>query len=107
MTSTSWVAKLWDANSGKHMRTLCGHEGELSSAVFSPDGQQVLTSSLDGTARLWDAASGNCLHTLDEGMVNCAVFSPDGQQGATASYDGTAHHWDVCGKCLQTFVSLE
>ena len=30
----------------------------MNSAVFSPDGQRILTASADGTARVWDAASG-------------------------------------------------
>jgi hypothetical protein len=34
------------------------HEGEINSAQFNPDGQRVVTASDDGTARVWDAASG-------------------------------------------------
>ena len=30
----------------------------MRSAVFSPDGARVVTASRDGTARLWDAATG-------------------------------------------------
>jgi WD40 repeat protein len=31
-----------------------GHQAPVNSASFSPDGQQVVTASDDGTARLWD-----------------------------------------------------
>ena len=34
------------------------------SAAFSPDGKLVVTASIDGTARIWDVASGRSLHTL-------------------------------------------
>lgn len=30
------------------------HKGSVTSAHFSPDGQRVVTSSRDGTARVWD-----------------------------------------------------
>ncbi|MCA9955173.1 MAG: PD40 domain-containing protein, partial [Anaerolineales bacterium] len=66
----------------------------VNSAVFSPDGQRILTASSDSTARLWDA-DGKLLATLEghTGTINSAVFSPDGQRILTASYDSTAKLW--------------
>ena len=66
-------------------------------AVFSPDGQRVLTASWDNTARLWDAATGAELLVLKghEGPVTSAVFSPDGRRVLTASQDKTARLWDA------------
>jgi hypothetical protein len=64
----------------------------VQSAVFSPDGQRVLTASIDHTARIWDIASGKEIALLrghEDGVLN-AVFSPDGQSVATVSYDKTA-----------------
>lgn len=43
---------------------LIGHTAPVVSAVFSADNSQVLTASYDGTARLWKARTGNCLHVL-------------------------------------------
>jgi TPR repeat protein len=34
---------------------LSGHEDSLQSAAYSPDGAQIVTASLDKTARIWDA----------------------------------------------------
>jgi S1-C subfamily serine protease len=41
---------LLDAN-GKELATLSGHTGPVYNAVFSPDGQRILTASEDKTAR--------------------------------------------------------
>ena len=81
------------------------HEGEVTSAVFSPDGARILTASADNTARLWDGGSGKLLATFQhEGDVTSAVFSPDGARILTASADNTARLWDGgSGKLLATF----
>ena len=39
-------------------RLVLGHEGEVLSAAFSPDGKRIVTASCDKTARIWDAATG-------------------------------------------------
>ena len=86
------TAKIWCAGSGECLRTLEGHGGDVISAMFSPDGQEVLTASVDGSAKIWCAASGECLRTLKGHgfFVSSAAFSPDGLELLTASDDGTA-----------------
>lgn len=37
---------------------LRGHADEVSAVAFAPDGKLLATASKDGTARLWDVASG-------------------------------------------------
>jgi len=73
------------------------HPDRVLSAVFSPDGKQMLTASDDHTARVWDAASGKLLYTLagHAGALNEAVYSADGAWIATASDDGSARIWDA------------
>jgi WD40 repeat protein len=76
---------------------LRGHEGDVRSAAFSPDGSRIVTASEDRTARIWDAASGKEIAVLrgHEGAVRSAAFSPDASRIVTASGDGTARIWDV------------
>ncbi|MEI6778677.1 MAG: hypothetical protein WCK70_17390, partial [Chloroflexales bacterium] len=82
---------------------LHGHTDSVVSAVFSPDGQRILTASTDHTARLWDA-QGQILATLKghTGFVTSAIFSPDGQRILTASDDNTVRLWDATGMPLAT-----
>jgi WD40 repeat protein len=65
--------------------------------AFSPDGTQLATTSDDGTARIWDLATGTARATLNShtNWVRGVIFSPDGTQLATASDDGSARIWDV------------
>ena len=87
-----------------------GHEDALNSAVFSPDGQYILTASADQTARLWEQASGKEIMTYrgHERSVNSAVFSPDGEYILTASHDQTARLWErSSGKQIMTYRGHE
>jgi flagellar basal body-associated protein FliL len=99
----AWYA-LYDASLGQRERAvLSGHTGPIYSAVFSPDGNRILTASADKTARLWDR-DGKPLATLGghTGELYSAVFSPDGGRILTVSEDRTARLWDRDGKPLAT-----
>jgi WD40 repeat protein len=80
---------------------LRGHTGGVMSAVFSPNGKFVVTASMDGTARVSDASTGQSLAILrgHTDRVYSAAFSPDGKFVITASQDGTARIYacEVCG----------
>ena len=54
LTVANETARIWDADSGTEIATL---PGSTRNALFSRDGQQVLTANNDGKARLWDAAA--------------------------------------------------
>src|SRR5947209_16743904 len=86
-------------------KTLRGHSGPIRSVAFSPDGKRLATTSDDGTAKIWEAGSGQELLTLrgHSGSIRSVAFSPDGKRLATAGNDGTAKIWEAgSGQELQT-----
>ena len=78
---------------GKELAVLQGHTGRVNSAAFSNDGTRVVTTSWDGTARIWDAESATVIAVL-KGVQNVA-FSRDGKKVVTASEVSTQRIWDV------------
>ena len=65
--------------------------------TYSPDGSLLAAVGISNTAKIWDARTGNPLHTLQghTDLVNGIFFSPDSQWLATTSYDRTVKLWDV------------
>jgi WD40 repeat protein len=45
---------VWDATTGRRLRTLEGHTGEVRSVAWSPDGTRLASYSWDGTVVIWD-----------------------------------------------------
>jgi WD40 repeat protein/DNA replication protein DnaC len=89
---------------------LSGHEGKVTSVIFSRDGQTLASASDDTTVKLWNFKDGKQLHTLKghEKAVTSIVLSPNGQTLASASDDNTVKLWNFKdGKQLHTLKGHE
>ncbi|MEQ9466412.1 MAG: caspase family protein [Ekhidna sp.] len=78
--------KIWDAISGKEIRTMLGHDHTVNGfAVYE---KMIATSSADGTAGVWDMETGQLIwqsKKLAE-FVTSVDFSPNGDLLAVGSY---------------------
>jgi WD40 repeat protein len=88
----TWQAEraLGEAVFSNHLQFNLQHESYINTANWSPDQTQILTSSDDETARLWDAQAGSLLFTFEpDDWVG--RWSPSGDQFLTvAEEEGTA-----------------
>ncbi|MYK41387.1 MAG: T9SS type A sorting domain-containing protein, partial [Gemmatimonadetes bacterium] len=89
--------RLWDVSSEQEIATLQGHTDRVTSVSFSPDGQTLVSGSLDQTVRLWDVSTRQELAILQghaDGITSVS-FSLDGQTLASSSWDKTILLWDM------------
>jgi len=94
---------IWDAATGNLAQTLKGHSDGVLAVAFSPDGRLLVSGGMDGTARVWETASGRARATLEfpglrrrladprlpgaeiTPFVEAVAFSPDGRMFVTSA----------------------
>lgn len=92
-----WEWHWLDAAADNSLVVMYGHTSEVWSALFSSNGLRLVTSSADGTTRVWDTTTGE---TIAEIVTQTSwrappSISPDGERVLTASRDGIARMWDA------------
>ncbi|MCK9196864.1 MAG: caspase family protein [Syntrophales bacterium] len=101
--------KLWDAATGKEIRTFTGITDAIYSVAFSPDASLVLTGCANHKAKLWDVETGKAIKeftglTKDD-LIDSVAFSPDGRTALTGGSDKTIRLWDVAtGREIRAFT---
>ncbi|EKM58810.1 uncharacterized protein PHACADRAFT_85938 [Phanerochaete carnosa HHB-10118-sp] len=74
------TAIVWDIRHGRALLRLEGHHGPVKRAAYAPHGVLIATASpVAPFAKIWDALTGACLHSLDiKGYPLQISFSPSG-----------------------------
>lgn len=87
---------LLDAQTLETRRRLTGHAGPVNFVEFGP-GDRIATAAADGTARVWDRASGAEIlrRVLPENDVKYAALSPDGALLLAWSEPGQVRLWPL------------
>ena len=121
---------LWDAATGEYITTLIGHDKAIdnsiplhsSSIAFSPNGEILVSGSLDGTVRLWDANTATSdsffrqlrrtVFGYHKGTIRAhtshvlsVALSPDGRILASGSSNTAIRLWDSHTRKLQTTLN--
>jgi WD40 repeat protein len=92
---------LWDAKTFQRLRAFVGHGDRVFHAAFSPDDKLLASMSKDGTARLWDVATGEEIARLEVGrgfpypVFHRLTFAPGGKRLATLLHGGNVKLWDL------------
>lgn len=97
------TARLWDTRvASRAVRTFHGHEGDVNSVKFFPDGNRFGTGSDDGTCRLFDIRTGHQLQVYpqQQGDNNAAnvtsiAFSVSGRLLFASYSNGDVFVWDT------------
>jgi WD40 repeat protein/serine/threonine protein kinase len=78
---------IWDAGSGRLLRSLRGHVQAVTCVAFDADGGRLISGSLDGTVRVWDASTGEATLVLrgHSQPVSSVAFCPGADQAASST----------------------
>ena len=113
--SDDGTVQVWDSQTGEDLLTLrdrrqpksqkpeeshAHHHVQMKSVALSFDGKRLVSAGSNGFVTVWDAVSGQKLHSLEghTGEVRGVVFSPDGKWVASAGSDKTVKVWTLTGR---------
>jgi len=78
------VVRVYDSKTRRLVHIFLGHTRPVTETAFSPDGNWLASSSLDGSVRLWNLETGKAgqvMGSLGPGLsVGCLAWSPDGER---------------------------
>lgn len=94
------------------MKELTGHLSFVNDAFFTPDGLHIISASADGTVKIWNTKSWECLHTYkslsraSEVPVNNVIPLPQNpEQFLVCNHSSTVVVMNMHGQTVKAFRS--
>ena len=116
--SDNGAITIWDLASHRRIGALAGHSDYVTACLATSLGQLV-SASRDKTVRVWELASGDCVHTFvrptmepspaprgaeEQGWITAVALMPGGKHVIAAAGDGLIGRWNLAsGECVQRF----
>jgi WD40 repeat protein len=96
-SSKDCTAKLWSFDRIYPLRSYCGHQSDVNTVRFHPNGSYLATGSSDKTVRLWSVQTSEFVRLFSghRSRVFSVEFSPDGNYLASAGEDRKIKIWDL------------
>lgn len=89
-------AMIREGKTGDWIGTLLGHKGAVWCARLNKECTQAVTGSADFTAKLWNAITGDEIHSFEhKHVVKACTFSNDSTQVFTGSLDKHLRQFDL------------
>lgn len=90
-------AAVFDLATGDSVLSIGADLYQVYDACYSPDGNLIVTTSVDKLVRVWDAKTGALRAVIGEHSLPAfsVVFSPDGTHVLTSCTDNTATIWPL------------
>ncbi|MEP0985670.1 hypothetical protein [Ekhidna sp.] len=89
---------LWDIAKKELIRIISGHQSTVTDIQFSPNGKLLLTTSRDGTARVWNLEDSRKLPIIlddHDDWVFTGSFDPTGRKVITGGGDEYIRTWPI------------
>lgn len=89
--------EIWNVDTGEVVSRFDGHTNWVTHFRFDSRGKRIVSLSVDGSARVWDVASGQCLQKIDLSYIPDAYCMAISDQGhlIIGHGDGRVTQWSL------------
>ncbi|EKX45371.1 hypothetical protein GUITHDRAFT_71422 [Guillardia theta CCMP2712] len=105
-SSMDGSVRTWESNTGVVLNFFRGHKGNVNGCAMGMTGPQVISTSDDGTVRLWDTSDGSQIDQFSDDSVGTSsqghngrctrcLLSYDCLRAVSAGVDGAMKIWKV------------